>query len=314
MNKWKLNLKDARFLISKELKMIIRMLRKNQVRGEIPSVEQTREYLEKLTAMLQLPKDVKCESFDVNGLPVEWITAPGVETHRVILYLHGGGYICGSIKTHREFVARLSREARTRAFLIDYRLAPENPFPAALDDAVKSYKWLVSEGGIEPKNVVIAGESAGGGLTLATLMKLRDIGEPIPAAGICLSPWTDLAVTGESVRTKADIDPFITPEVLHFYSKLYGKGQDSRNPYISPLYGDFRDLPPILIQVGTSEVILDDSTRMAERARAAGMDVTLEVWDEMIHAWQLFAALIPEGRKAITRIAEFIQEIFERKS
>jgi acetyl esterase/lipase len=269
-----------------------------------------RNGLEQLASLQKLPEDVKCEPVDAGGVPAEWITTPGVVGRWVILYLHGGGYVGGSISTHRDLAARISRVSKARVLIIDYRLAPEHPFPAALEDAVAAYRWLVSTNGISPDNLIIAGDSAGGGLTVASLVKLRDEGIALPAAAICLSPWTDLGCTGESMKTKAKSDPFITPRDGEFMANLYLKGADPCNPLASPLYADLQGLPPILILVGTSEILLDDSVRLANRAKATGVDVKLDIWKDMIHVFPAFAAVAPEGRQAIERIGEFIQKFF----
>ncbi len=235
------------------------------------------------------------------------VSTPAANPARVILYLHGGGYVMGSINTHRELGQRLSRAAAARVLLIDYRLAPEHPHPAAVEDATRAYRWLLSRG-VSPSRLVVAGDSAGGGLTVATLLAARDSGLPLPAAGVCLSPWVDLEGVGESMTTKAAADPLVQRDGLRRMGALYLNGQDPRTPLASPLYADLSGLPPLLIQVGTAEALLDDSTRLAERAREAGVEVDLEPWDDMIHVWQAFAAVLPEGQQAIERIGQFIRE------
>jgi acetyl esterase/lipase len=229
---------------------------------------------------------------------------------RVIYYLHGGGYVLGSINTHREMVSRLSRAASARVLILDYRLAPENPFPAAVDDSTAAYRWLLSVG-VDPARLVIAGDSAGGGLTVATLVALRDAGESLPRAGICLSPWVDLECVGECMVTKAERDPVLTRDISLMLAKAYLGDTDPRTPLASPIYADLTGLPPLLIQIGTAEVLFDDATRLADRARAAGVDVILEPWDDMIHVWHMFAAILPEGQQAIDRIGEFIRQHVE---
>jgi acetyl esterase/lipase len=241
----------------------------------------------------------------VSGVPAEWIVPPGVAADRVILYLHGGGYVSGSINTHRAMVARIARASDARALAIDYRLAPEHPFRAGLDDSIAAYRWLLSQG-YRPSRIVVAGDSAGGGLTLALLAALRDAGEPMPAAAVPISPWTDLEGTGESVRTKAAKDPMVQFEDLSSMAKLYATNADLRNPLASPLYADFRGFPPLLIQVGDAEILLDDATRVAERAKSADVQVELEVWDDMVHVWHVFAKILPEGQQAIDKIGKFV--------
>jgi len=293
-------------MASKELQVIIDAFRSQPNMADL-SIEEQRAQMEIDLTRFQFPKDVHCEPIDAGGAPAEWITTPGVNTERVICYLHGGGYVLGSINTHRELASRLSRAAKARVLILDYRLAPEHPFPAAVDDSTAAYRWLLSVG-VNPARLVIAGESAGGGLTVATLVALRDAGEPLPAAGICLSPWVDLECLGESMVTKAEIDPVVTRDLVLALAKAYLGDTDPCTPLASPLYADLTGLPPLLIQVGTAECLFDDAMRLADRARAAGVDVTLEPWDDMIHMWHMFAAILPEGQQAIDRIGEFIRE------
>lgn len=293
-------------MASEALKMIVEMLRSQRTLDN-PSVEQMRAGLEAMTQMAPLPPDVQCEPVDVAGVPGEWVTVPESTTDRSILYLHGGGYVIGSIRTHRDLAQRIARASRGRVLLVDYRLAPEHPHPAAVEDATKAYRWMLDRG-IQPARMAIAGDSAGGGLTVATLVALRDAKVPVPAAGVLLSPWVDLEGVGESMRTKAEVDPMVQREALLRMAAMYLAGQDPRTPLAAPLYADLRGLPPLLIQVGTAETLLDDSLRLADRARAAGVAVTLEPWDDMIHVWQAFAALLPEGQQAIERIGEFIRQ------
>ncbi|MEX2704637.1 MAG: alpha/beta hydrolase [Candidatus Freyrarchaeum guaymaensis] len=269
-------------MVSKEMEVVIKLLKEYQVSQKEPSVKGARIGLEQLASLTKPPDDVKCEPVNVRGVPAEWITTPGAKDQYAILYLHGGGYIAGSIKTHRDLVSRISRASKARALIIDYRLAPEHPFPAAVEDATAAYRWLVSAGGIDPSNLIVAGDSAGGGLTIASLVKLRDEGDALPAGAVCLSPWTDLACTGETLRSKAEVDPFITPEGVEFMAGVYLGDVDPKNPLASPLYAGLKGLPPMLIQVGTSEILLDDSLRLADRAKAAGVNVEPDVWEDMV--------------------------------
>ena len=290
---------------SKELQMIIEMLESRPV-PENATIEEQRAAMQAF-AQLPIDEDVRCEAVNAEGIPAEWVAAPEAVDERVVYYLHGGGYVMGSIDTHREMASRLSRAARARVFLIGYRLAPENPFPAAVEDAVAGYRWLLSRG-MDPEKVIIAGESAGGGLTVATLVTLRDAGEPLPAAGVCISPWADLEGTGESMVTKADIDPMIQRDGIVMMAKAYLGEADPRTPLASPIYADLAGLPPLLIQVGTSETLFSDATRLTERAGLAGVDVVLEPWEDMIHMWHMYASMLPEGQQAIDRIGEFVRE------
>ena len=253
-----------------------------------------------------LPGNIDHQPVDTGGVSAEWIRAPDSRDDRAMLYLHGGCYGSGSVETHRDLMSRLSLAAATQVLGANYRLAPEHPFPAAVDDASAAYRWLL-EMGIAPGRIAIAGDSAGGGLALATMIETRDAGLPLPGALVCLSPWVDLALTGTSMDTKAGDDPIVNREMLLGWSKLYLGNHDARTPLASPLYADLDGLPPLLIQVGASEVLLDDATRLAERASAAGVATMLKVWPEMIHVWQTFAAILPEGRQAIARIGEFVR-------
>ena len=254
------------------------------------------------------PADISVTPVDVDGTAAEWLDAPGVDSDRVLLYLHGGGYVIGSIATHRGLTAALSRAAHCRVLALDYRLAPENPYPAAVEDATKAYRWLLAQG-YGNGNIAISGDSAGGGLTLATLLSLKASATPLPAAAVPISPWTDMEGSGESMQTKVELDPMVEPGGLMGMARLYmGDSADYRAPTASPLYGDYSGLPPLLIQVGGLETLLDDATRVAASAKAAGVDVNLEIWDEMVHVWHLFAPMLPEGREAITRIGDFVKQ------
>lgn len=254
----------------------------------------------------QAPEGVTCTPVDAGGVSAEWSVAAGVDEAKVVLYVHGGGYVMGSAGSHRDVTGRLSKAAGARVLSLNYRLAPEHPFPAPVDDAVAAYRWLLAQG-ISPGNIAVAGDSAGGGLAIATLLALRDAGEPLPAAGVGISPWVDMEGTGESMTTRAAVDPVVQKEGLLGMAKLYLGDADPKNPLAAPLHADLAGLPPLLLQVGDAETLLDDSTRLAEKARAAGVDVTLKVWDEMPHVWHLFAPILPEGRQAIDEIGSFFQ-------
>lgn len=253
-----------------------------------------------------LPGNVENLPVNAGGVSAEWICAPGTRDDRAMLYLHGGCYGSGSVETHRELITRLSLAASTRVLGLNYRLAPEHPFPAAIEDAAAAYRWLLDTG-LDPAGIAIAGDSAGGGLALATTITSRDAGLPLPGAVVCLSPWVDLALTCASMETMAGADPIVSREMLHGWANLYLGDYAARTPLASPLYADLRGLPPLLIQVGSAEVLLDDATRLAERASTAGVNATLEVWPEMIHVWHTFASILPEGREAIARIGEFVR-------
>lgn len=272
------------------------------------NIEEMRAGLEALSGQTPLPADTQVEKVDVAGIPSEWVSAPHVASDRAMLYLHGGAYLLGSLNTHRELAARLSAACGLRVLVVDYRLAPEHLFPAAVEDGTAAYRWLLKSG-FSPKHLVIAGDSAGGGLSAATLVALRDAGDPLPAGAVLLSPWTDLAATGESLKTRAELDPWLSPEGLAPAAQMYLGQTDARHPLASPIYADLHGLPPLLIQVGTDEIIHDDSTRLAERAIAADVPVKLDIWEGMWHVWQSFAYSLPEGRQAIEQIGEFVRPL-----
>lgn len=268
-----------------------------------------RAQIEEGAAAIPPPSDVTFVQIDAGAVPSEWVKAPGARDDRTVLYLHGGAYAICSPRTHRRLTAALSRETEARVLAADYRLAPEHPFPAAVDDGVAVYRWLLGQG-VQPERLAVAGDSAGGGLTIATLVAAGAAGLPMPAAALCISPWADLELIAPSVTTKADVDPMITVSTLKEEADWYLAGADARTPLASPIYADLTGLPPLLIHVGGREVLLDDSTRLAERAKECGVDVTLEVWDDMIHVWHVFATLCPEADDGIRAAAEFLRARF----
>jgi acetyl esterase/lipase len=270
------------------------------------TIEGFRRSLERLTDNFSFEGAASFERVNAGGVPAEWVSAEGSAADRAVLYLHGGGYIIGSVRTHRVLMAGLSQASGARVLGLEYRLAPEHPFPAPVEDAVAAYRWLLAEG-YDAANIAVAGDSAGGGLTVSVMVQLRYLGLPMPGAAVCFSPWVDLEGVGESMDTNAEIDPMVQQEGLAFMAQLYLDGCDPRAPLAAPLYADLRGLPPALIQVGSAETLLDDSTRLAENARAAGGDVELDVWEDMIHVWQLFAPMLPEGWEALAQAGEFIE-------
>jgi acetyl esterase/lipase len=226
----------------------------------------------------------------------------------VVVYVHGGGYCIGSLDSHRSMLTHLASAVDGRVLAVDYRLAPEFPFPAALDDACAAYRWVLG-GGTDPSRVVVAGDSAGGGLTLAALIGLRDAGDTLPAAGVCLSPWADLTQSGATISEMADVDPMVNVEDLGRWAAAYaGSDHDPGSPGLSPLFADLSGLPPLQVEVGRAEVLLDDARRLAERARAAGVEVTLFEGEDLIHVWHFFAGAVPEADDGIARVACFITE------
>ena len=286
------------------LRTRIKQLMRSTLPLEAPLATRRVQY-EAVMSRGQLPASVLVEAVTVGTLPAEWVSAPEAASDQVMLYLHGGGYTMGSCSSHRLLAAALAQVTGLRLLVLDYRLAPEHPFPAALEDATAAYRWLLAEG-YKPAKIVIAGDSAGGGLTLAALVALRDSGQPMPAGAVPISPWTDLEGTGESVRSRAARDPMVSQDNLASSAKQYYGTHDPKNPLISPLHANFRGLPPMLIHVGDAEILLDDATRVAERAKAAGVDVELEVWDDMMHVWHVFAKLLPEAQQAIDKIGKFV--------
>jgi acetyl esterase/lipase len=267
------------------------------------SVPDMRAYVARNARIFGPPRGLDIERVQIANAMAEWICPEEAASRRVILYLHGGGFVLGWHTSYRSMVARLCRLCSARALAVDYRLAPEQPFPAALDDCVAAYRWLLSSG-VAPRQIVIAGDSAGGNLTLSTLLALRDAGDSLPAGAVCLSPVTDLECAGESYRTRRD--PVLERDWLCKMFQLYANGHSPRRPLLSPLYADLGGLPPVLLQVGSDEILLSDSTRLAERAREAGVDVTLDVWPGMWHVWQLFAPYLPEANKALESIGAFV--------
>lgn len=268
-------------------------------------LERYRIMLEREGRFFKAPREVDVRPVMAGDVPAEWLIPPDATPRSVILYLHGGAWTLGWTNIHRRMVAYLCRAAACRVLAVDYRLAPEHPFPAALEDCLGAYRWLL-KGGSRPGDLIIVGDSAGGNLTLATLMSLRDAGEPLPDAAVCISPATDLAGTGESFWTKHD--PLQTPEFVLAMARHYASGQDLRSPLLSPQYGDLRGLPPLLIHAGGDEMFLSDATRLADKARAAGVDVRLVVWPRMWHVWHLLAPSLPEARQAIDAIGAFVRE------
>lgn len=254
----------------------------------------------------ELANQIEFEKTSAAGVPGEWVRHDNATRGRVIFYLHGGGYCIGNIDSHRELLCRLALSGATSVFAIDYRLAPEHPFPAQLEDSIAAYRWLIDDQGIDPAGIVIAGDSAGGGLTLSTLIRLRDRGEALPAAAVCLSPWADLEARGGSFLSNERFDYLSRPAVRKFARRFVAK-HDLRNPLAAPVHADLTGLPPLLIQAGGAESLLDDSLTLARKARDAGVAVELDVWPGMVHVWQLFAAFVPQGKAAIDDIGRFVR-------
>ena len=300
-------------LQSKVVKFSFRMQR---FRGKADfglDVPVERERYEAQLRGLKPAAGVSFTEVDAGGRPALWVDPPRTRREGAILYLHGGVYLLGSPHGYRSLAAGIAVNAGMRALVLDYRLAPEHPFPAAVDDARAAYQWLLAQG-LTPEQVVVAGDSAGGGLTVALLLALRDEGQSLPAAAVCLSPWADLMADDGSRVSKAKSDQVLATADLLRSAALYLVGADPQTPLASPLYGDLGGLPPLLIQVGSDEVLLDDAARLADKARAAGVDVTLEVWPGMFHVWQMVSVFVPEGRQALAGIGRFIDQVYAGQS
>lgn len=277
------------------------------------NLQERRERLDVIGDVVALADGAQVEPVDAGGVPAEWVwvgeqrpTAPSM------LYVHGGAYVAGSLKSHRGFVSRLAEALGGAVLHLDYRLAPEAPFPAAVDDAVAGYRWLLQQDGIAPATTIVGGDSAGGGLALALLVALRDAGDPLPAAATLISPWTDLTLTGDSATSRAELDVMLTKEELLERAAEYLDGTDPETPLASPLFADLSGLPPLLLQVGDPEVLLDDATRVAARAEAAGTVADLRVWPEVFHVWMAAAGMVPEADEAVAELAEWVQERLAR--
>jgi len=287
------------------LEDLVSALRKN--RAQQPSSIAERRLLNETHAeKVPIPKGLRVNEVIAGGRPADTLSFEDHDGNGALLYLHGGAYTIGSPFTHRALAAQLGRAAGLNALVPDYRLAPENPFPAAVDDAVAAYRWLI-ETGTPPERIVIAGDSAGGGLAMATLLTIRDHDDPLPVAAALISPWTDLAMTGDSIETREKDDPMLLRQGLSEQADLYLDGQDPTDPLASPIYADLTGIPPLIIHVGSAEILFDDSTRLAERAKAADVEVSFQEYEDMIHVWHYFAGMLPEGKAAIEEIGQFVR-------
>ncbi|MCX6028393.1 MAG: alpha/beta hydrolase [Chloroflexi bacterium] len=269
------------------------------------SVAERRAILDDRVRGLPALPGIHVEPVTADGVPAEWVSVDGVSADRVMLFLHGGGYVAGSAAGGRDFVARLCTAAGARALSLDYHLAPEAPFPAAIQDCVAAYRWLLRQD-VPAAHCAIVGPSAGGGLVAATLLALRDAGDPLPACGVCMCPFVDMTGSAASLEQNADKD-VLAPIVARSFADLYLQGADPRQPLASPIFADLSGLPPLLIQAGTIEVLLDDARALAAQGKACGVEVTYEEWEGMFHGWQTMAALLPEGVQAIAHVGDFIR-------
>jgi acetyl esterase/lipase len=274
----------------------------------VPVEIQRREW-EEAAALAVLPPNTTVRPISAAGVSCEMVCCSCRELDHLMFYLHGGGFTSGSCRTHRDLAARLSLVCGLPVLVVDYRLAPENPFPAGLEDAVKVYRWMIHKGTL-PDHIIVGGDSSGGGLVMSMLGTLHAAGDPLPTAGVLMSPWLDLALTGESLHSRAALDPLVSQEGLRACIKDYVGDRDPQNPLISPLFADLHGLPPLLVQVGDHEVLLSDSESLCRRAKAVGVEITLEVWPEMWHVWHAFAAQVPEAQAAIDRIGEYVRRQF----
>lgn len=267
-----------------------------------------RKRLDDVGSVWPVADDVKLTAVDGSGVPGEWSIVPGSDPSRVLMFFHGGGYCSGSIVSHRRLVTEAGRAAGVRTLAVAYRLAPEHPFPAAYDDALTAWRFLRNQN-IPAAHIAIGGDSAGAGLTVALISRLRDAHEELPGCAWLISPWADLTLSGSTLATKSDIDPLIHKEYLNELADAYlPPGMDRKDPRVSPLYADLKGFPPILIQVGSAETLLDDAARFAAVAGAADVRVTLQIWPQMIHAWPLWNAHLEPGRRALARAGAFIRE------
>ena len=266
-----------------------------------------RKRIDEVGAVWPVADDVEFTAVDVNGVPGEYSIVPGSDPSRMLIFFHGGGYCSGSIRSHRRLVTEAGRAARMRTLAVGYRLAPEHPFPAAYDEALTAWRFLRNQG-IAAAQIAVGGDSAGAGLTLALIGRLRDAREELPACAWLISPWMDLTMSGSTLVSKATVDPLIHKEYLNELVDAYlPAGMDRKDPRVSLLDADLRNFPPMLIQVGSDETLLDDATRVAARAGGADVAVTLEIWPHMIHAWPLWNAHLEDGRRALASAGSFIR-------
>ena len=281
--------------------------RLNLFNGGSYNPQQMRAQSERAGMLVKPQRGVRVLPVRAGTVPAEWLVPQAAPEGRALLYLHGGAWFLGSPRMYRRFVSGLAKMSGVRALVVDYRLAPEQPYPAALDDCLAAYNWLLGEG-YPASGIVVAGDSAGGNLTLALLVALRDQGLPLPAGAVAISPATDLAGTGESNTTRRKLDPFFHKMGTSQIAKDYITNHDPCHPYISPLYADLHGLPPLLIHVGDHEILLDDALRFGERALQAGVQVKTVVWPGMFHVFQMWGSLLPEAKRANREIAEFIKQ------
>jgi epsilon-lactone hydrolase len=298
----------AAFQLNPRSRMIVGALALMEwmVKKNLDECASYRRNLELFSKLIPRLKNVSYRQENLGNIPAQWITPKKVQSDKLLYYLHGGGYLVGSMNTHRRLVSKISREAGIRAVGINYRLAPEHVFPAAVEDSVNGYQILL-EKGYSPDKIVIAGDSAGGGLAISTLVSLKEKGLPMPAAAVCLSPWTDLEATGKTnINGCEDILDYSKVKLV---AQLYTGNKNLRHPLASPIYADLSGLPPLYIQVGSSEVLLDDAVRLHKKALAYGVNSLLEEWKGLFHVWHAYDFILPEASTAIKKIAAFINNV-----
>jgi len=291
---------------SDQLQQVIEMIQSGPDLGSLPPLE-LRVAFDAMGEITLPDPSIAFDAVNANGVPCEIGVAPGSRTDATIFYLHGGGYVIGSLASHRGLLSRLGQAAAMRTLAVDYRLAPEYPFPAAVDDAATAYQWLI-DSGTPPEKIVFAGDSAGGGLAVATMLRCKSAGLPLPRAAVLFSPFADMGTSGQSIIENRPRDVLVTEGVAPSMAETYLAGADPRSPEASPIYGDLTDLPPILIQVSSHEVLLDDSLRLLRAAIMADVKVHLRVYQGLPHVWQLFTGMLDEGQAALDEAGAFFKE------
>ncbi len=276
------------------------------------SIEESRALsLSAARRMNNIPAGVQVTRFEIDHMPAAWVIPDGAIQNKVVLHFHGGGYVLGGIESSQMMAIVMAQTLKMKTLLTEYRLAPEHPFPAAVEDGARAYRWLVAQG-VRPQDITISGDSAGGGLSLAALMMLRDAGDALPSAAVCMSPWADLSFSGESHISKQKKEVVLRADMLRMWAAAYCGAARPDHPLVSPVYGGFFNFPPILIQVGSDEVLLDDALMLAKKAKADGADVTLKIWHGMWHVWQALGAALPESRQAFEEMGAFLRSYDNR--
>ncbi|MCP4761920.1 MAG: alpha/beta hydrolase [archaeon] len=299
------------------IKMQYKTKEKSQKKQKSVSIEATKKLYEKSAMLVKIPKNIRINKHKINGMYAEELIPTDSDSSKIILYLHGGAYLFCSVNTHRGLASLIALKTHIPVLLIEYRKAPENKYPAALEDTLSAYKWLIENDRYTPDQIIIGGDSAGGGLTIALQLKLKELKIKSPKASFVISPWLDLNCSSESMKTRKEEDPVLDPDILKSWGSHYSGDEDASNPFISPLNGDFTEFSPVFIQVGTSEILFNDSTRLADLLKKNGIPVELDIWDEMVHAFPLFGSFrgigrqLPECHEAISNISSFIKTMFQ---